>query len=91
MTPFIATLGYIITYRHQLKYTLNDGLYAMSLVYGYTNDASEGPALPFPVRAIWSVAMDIDDLSMKIRFYLSDNDALKQPVMTNDYTFRLRR
>ncbi len=74
-----------------LKYTLDDGLYAMSLVYGYADDASEGAAAPFPVRAIWSVAMDVDDLSMKIKFYTADNTAQKQPVMTDAYTFRLKR
>lgn len=74
-----------------LKYTLDDGLYAMSLVYGYADDASEGAAAPFPVRAIWSVAMDVDDLSMKIKFYTTDNTVLKQPIMTDAYTFRLRR
>ncbi len=73
-----------------LKYTLDDGLYAMSLVYGYADDASEGAAAPFPVRAIWSVAMDVDDLSMKIKFYTADNTALKQPIMTDAYTFRLK-
>ena len=74
-----------------IKYTLDDGLYAMSLVYGYADDASEGAAAPFPVRTIWSVVMDIDDLSMKIKFYTADNTAQKQPIMTDAYTFKLRR
>ena len=74
-----------------IKYTLDDGLYAMSLVYGYADDASEGAAAPFPVRTIWSVAMDIDDLSMKIKFYTADNTVQKQPILTDAYTFKLRR
>ncbi|MEI8356467.1 MAG: C45 family autoproteolytic acyltransferase/hydrolase, partial [Deltaproteobacteria bacterium] len=48
------------------KYTPDDGLYAMSMVYGYADDGSEGGAKPFPVRTIWSLVMDIDDLSLKI-------------------------
>lgn len=74
-----------------LKYTLDDGLYAMSLVYGYTNEAPEGALLPLPLRSIWSVVMDVDDLSMKIKFYTTDNTALKQLVMTDAYTFSLRK
>jgi len=35
--------------------------------------------------------MDLDDLSMKIKFYTKDNSALKAPLFSDYYTFRLRR
>lgn len=73
------------------KYTPDDGLYAMSMVYGYVNDASEGTAMPLPLRTVWSLVMDVDDLSMKIRFYTKDDEALGTPLFTDAYTFRLQR
>jgi hypothetical protein len=73
------------------KYTSDDALFAMSLVYGYANDGSEGAAKPLPLRAIWSLVMDLDDLSMKIKFYTKDNTALKIPLFSDYYTFKLRR
>ncbi len=72
-------------------YTPDDGLYAMSLVYGYANDASEGAAKPFPVRTIWSLVMDVDDLSLKIKFYTFSNDAKKTPLFTDAFTFKLQK
>jgi len=72
-------------------YTPDDGLYAMSLVYGYANDSSEGAAEPFPVRTIWSLVMDVDDLSLKIKFYTVDNEAQKTPVFTDTMTFKMQK
>ena len=73
------------------KYTPDDGLYAMSMVYGFVNDASEGTALPLPLRTVWSLVMDVDDLSMKIRFYTVDDDSVKTPFFTDTFTFSLRK
>ncbi len=73
------------------KYTADDGLFAMSLVYGYADDGSEGAAQPLPLRTVWSLVMDLDDLSMKIKFYTKDNAALKIPLFSDYYTFKLRR
>lgn len=73
------------------KYTSDDALFAMSLVYGYADDGSEGAAIPLPLRTVWSLVMDLDDLSMKIKFYTKDNSALKAPLFSDYYTFRLRR
>lgn len=72
-------------------YTPDDGLYAMSLVYGYANDSSEGAAQPFPVRTIWSLVMDVDDLSLKIKFYTVDNTAQKTPLFTDAMTFTMQK
>jgi hypothetical protein len=72
-------------------YTADDGLFAMSLVYGYADDASEGTAKALPLRTVWSLVMDLDDLSMKIKFYTKDNTALKIPLFSDCRTFRLRR
>lgn len=74
-----------------LKYTPDDGLYAMSLVYGFANDTSEGPSKPYPLRTVWSSVMDVDDLSLKIKFYIVDNNTLKTPVFSDAYTFRLQK
>lgn len=73
------------------KYTPDDGLFAMSMVYGYADDGSEGPALPLPLRTVWSLVMDPDDQSMKIKFYTKDDAALKVPLFTDYYTFKLKR
>jgi hypothetical protein len=73
------------------KYTVDDGLYAMSMVYGYADDGSEGGAKAFPVRTIWSLVMDIDDLSLKIKFYTTDNVAQQTPLFTDAFTFKLQR
>ena len=72
------------------KYTTDDGLYAMSLVYGFANDVSEG-TYTLPMRTLWSLVMDVDDLSLKIRFYTVDDNTLKTPVFTEAYTFRLQK
>lgn len=73
------------------KYSPDDGLYAMSMVYGFVNDSSEGAAMPLPLRTVWSLVMDLDDLTMKIKFYTVDNDADQEPAFTDPYTFSLRR
>ena len=73
------------------KYTPDDGLYAMSLVYGFVNDASEGTARPLPTRTVWSLVMDVDDLTMKVKFYTVDDNVLKTPLFTDAYTFRLQK
>jgi len=72
-------------------YTPEDGLSAMSLVYGYANDSSEGAAEPFPVRTIWSLVMDADDLSLKIKFYTIDNTLQKTPVFTDAFSFKMQK
>ena len=73
------------------KKTIDDGLYAMSLVYGFANDDTEGTALPLPLRTVWSLVMDANDLSVKIRFYTKDDDALGAPLFSDAYTFMLQR
>ena len=73
------------------KYTPDDGLYAMSMVYGFVNDASEGTAMPLPLRTVWSLVMDVDDLSMKIKFYTKDDVALETPVFTDAFSFSLQK
>lgn len=73
------------------KYTPDDGLYAMSLVYGFVDDQSEGTAKPLPLRTVWSLVMDVDDLSMKIKFYTVDDNTFKTPVFTDTYTFKLQK
>lgn len=73
------------------KYTPDDGLYAMSLVYGFVDDASEGTLTPLPLRTVWSLVMDVDDLSMKIKFYTVDNSTFKTPIFTDTYTFKLQK
>jgi len=72
------------------RYTPDDGLYAMSLVYGFVNDESEGTAMPLPLRTVWSLVMDVDDLSMRIRFYTTDDDTTESPRFTDAFTFRLQ-
>ena len=72
------------------KYTTDDGFYAMSLVYGFVNDASEGTADPLPLRTIWSTVMDTDALNMQVKFYTVDNDALQEPTFTDAYLFQLQ-
>ncbi len=73
------------------KYTPDDGLYAMSMVYGFVDDQSEGTALPLPLRTVWSLVMDLDDLSMKIKFYTKDDETLGEPLFTEAYAFRLQK
>ncbi|MFA6002124.1 MAG: C45 family peptidase [Thermoleophilia bacterium] len=73
------------------KYTPDDGLHAMSMVYGFVNDESEGTAMPLPLRTVWSLVMDLDDLSMKIKFYTADDDTSATPILTDAYTFSLRK
>lgn len=93
--PYVTYNRYLRLY-HYLQaslfhyYTPDDGLYAMSMVYGYSNDASEGAAKPFPVRTIWSLVMDLDDLSLKIKFYTVDHKAQQTPLFTDALTFTLK-
>lgn len=72
------------------KYTPGDGLYAMSMVYGFVNDASEGTAMALPLRTVWSLVMDMDDLSMKIKFYTVDDDASGEPLFSDAFAFSLQ-
>jgi len=72
------------------SYTPEDGLYAMSMVYGFVNDQSEGTAMPLPLRTVWSLVMDVDDLTMKIKFYTTDDDSQGTPVLTDAYAFGLK-
>ncbi|MHB8793334.1 MAG: C45 family autoproteolytic acyltransferase/hydrolase [Thermoleophilia bacterium] len=73
------------------KYTPDDGLHAMSMVYGFVNDESEGTAMPLPLRTVWSLVMDVDDLSMKIRFYTADDDTNNTPVFSDAFIFHLQK
>lgn len=73
------------------KYTPDDGLYAMSMVYGFVNDESEGTAMPLPLRTVWSLVMDVDDLSLKIKLYTADDDSSNAPLLTDAFTFGLQK
>ncbi len=54
------------------KFSDKDGFDALSLVYGFCNDSSEGPSLNLPLRTLWPVITDLDNCSMKVKFYLND-------------------
>ena len=47
--------------------------------------------MPLPLRTVWSLVMDVDDLSMKIKFYTEDDDTNNAPLFTDAYTFRLSK
>jgi hypothetical protein len=60
---------------HAGKFTPQDAWRAMATVYGAADDSSEGPALPLPLRTIWTLLWDLRDRTLQLRIYRHDGPA----------------
>ncbi|MFA5867141.1 MAG: hypothetical protein WC891_04140 [Actinomycetota bacterium] len=60
----------------------------MDLVRGFCQDSSEGPSLDLPLRTLWPLVIDLDDKSVRVKFYLKDGPNKSQDF-TDEYRFAL--
>lgn len=79
---------------HKGTFSPADAWKAMTVAYGHTSSTAEGAGRPRPLRTIWTLLYDLDDLSIEVKFYLKDGP--KDPttgdptlVFSKPFGFRL--
>ncbi len=65
---------------HRGKFSEADAEQAMSLVYGFANDSSEGAAYDLPLRTLCVTFIDVGQRAMRLRFYLRDSEGAGSSV-----------
>ncbi len=81
--------------KHGGKLAEGEAKEALGLVYGNTNDKSEGAALDLPLRLIWTTLYDLADKTIEVRFYLKDGKkspatGANELILSKPFKFRLR-
>jgi len=80
---------------HAGKYSIEDGKYAMSLVYGSVNEATEGGYHALPLRTLYTAVVDIDERAISVKFYLRDGKidpvtGVPELVFSKPFEFKLK-
>ena len=80
---------------HKGKFSAQDALKAMSMVYAHTHDVEEGAALSSPCRTFWTQVYDIEDGSLETKFYLKDGPVDPETgdptlIFSRPFKFRLK-
>lgn len=80
---------------HTGKYSVEDGVHAMSLVYGRVEEASEGGHHDLPLRTLYTAVTDINERAVSVRFYLRDGKTdpatgLPELIFSEPFEFRLK-
>ncbi len=82
--------------KHKGLFSTSDGEEAMSLAYGRVEEASEGGYHDLPLRTLYTAVVDLDERSVKVRFYQRDiksdrPDGLPDLVFSEPMTFKLEK
>ncbi len=80
---------------HKGKFSEKDGEHAMSLAYGRVDEASEGGHHDLPLRTLYTAVVDINERSMRVRFYERDGKpdpetGLATLVFSKPFEFKLK-